>query len=424
VQDRLYNQPGIGGSMVKADLRGWRYLLPVVVLSAMLFLASGLRSQDISVAGTPQQTNDRIKELANNPKFQIHDYVIGDGDLLSISVFDVPELTREVRVSQTGTISIPLVPVRLEVTGLTEVQAEHKISEVLESNGLVSHPEVGVVVKEHKSQPITIVGAVSHPMVYETDHPVTLLEVIAQAGGVSNDAGDTAIISRKRGATFVEVPNPTSTAPTQPPGTGEPANPNAPVDAAPAAPQDNNSASSTSFPSAEEMAKNPVPSANSNTAPASDQMLHPSNTVTINLEELLENGDMRNNIPLQAGDVVTVPHAGIVYVMGSVNRPGGFVIANDRTQLTAMKVLTLAGGLTRIAKASHSYLIRQDQQGKQTETEIDLKKILQFQAEDVPMHASDILYVPDDRVKEIVLQTIALTVALGTSVAIYRLAYH
>lgn len=410
--------------MVKADLRGWRYLLPVVVLSAMLFLASGLRSQDISVAGTPQQTNDRIKELANNPKFQIHDYVIGDGDLLSISVFDVPELTREVRVSQTGTISIPLVPVRLEVTGLTEVQAEHKISEVLESNGLVSHPEVGVVVKEHKSQPITIVGAVSHPMVYETDHPVTLLEVIAQAGGVSNDAGDTAIISRKRGATFVEVPNPTSTAPTQPPGTGEPANPNAPVDAAPAAPQDNNSASSTSFPSAEEMAKNPVPSANSNTAPASDQMLHPSNTVTINLEELLENGDMRNNIPLQAGDVVTVPHAGIVYVMGSVNRPGGFVIANDRTQLTAMKVLTLAGGLTRIAKASHSYIIRQDQQGKQTETEIDLKKILQFQAEDLPMHASDILYVPDDRVKEIVLQTIALTVALGTSVAIYRLAYH
>jgi len=422
VQDRLYNQRGMSGSMVKAELRGWRYLLPMVMLSAMLFLAPGLRSQDISVAGTPQQTNDRIKELASNPKSQIHDYVIGDGDLLSVAVFDVPELTREVRVSQTGTISIPLVPVRLEVSGLTEVQAEQKIAEVLESNGLVSHPEVGVVVREHKSQPITIVGAVSHPMVYETDHPVTLLEVIAQAGGVSNDAGDTVIINHKRGTTFVEVPNPTSTGPTQPPGTAEP---NAPANAAAAASQGNNSALDTSFPSAEEMAKNPAPSANSNTAPpASDQMPHPSNTVTINLEELLETGDMRNNIPLQAGDVVTVPHAGIVYVMGSVNRPGGFVITNDRTQLTAMKVLTLAGGLTRIAKASHSYIIRQDQQGKQTQTEIDLKKILQFQAEDVPMHASDILYVPDDRVKELVLQTIALTVALGTSVAIYRLAYH
>jgi protein involved in polysaccharide export with SLBB domain len=413
----------MSGSMVKAELRGWRYLLPMVVLSAMLLLAPTLRSQELAVSGTPQQTNDRIKELASNPKSQIHDYVIGDGDLLSISVFDVPELTREVRVSQTGTISIPLVPVRLEVSGLTEVQAEQKIAEVLESNGLVSHPEVGVVVKEHKSQPITIVGAVSRPMVYETDHPVTLLEVIAQAGGVSNDAGDTVIINHKRGATFVEVPNPTSTAPMQPPGTGKPADPNTPADAAPAASQGNNSASGTSFPSAEEMAKNPVPSANSNTVPASDQKPHPSNTVTINLDELVESGDMRNNIPLQAGDVVTIPHAGIVYVLGSVNRPGGFVVANDRTQLTALKILSLAGGLTRTAKASHSYIVRQDPQGKQTQTEIDLKKILQFQAEDVPMHASDILYVPDDRVKAIALQAIALTVALGTNVAIYRIAY-
>ena len=132
---------------------------------------------------------------------------------------------------------------------------------------------------------------------------------------------------------------------------------------------------------------------------------------------------MRNNIPLQAGDVVTVPHAGIVYVLGAVNRAGGFVVSNDRTPLTALKILSLAGGFTRTAKASHSYIVRQDAQGKQTETEIDLKKILQRKAEDVPMHPSDILYVPDDVVKSVALQAIALTVALGTSVAIYRLTY-
>ena len=83
----------------------------------------------------------------------------------------------------------------------------------------------------------------------------------------------------------------------------------------------------------------------------------------------------------------------------------------------------MAGGLTKIAKLSHSYIIRQDAQGKQTETEIDLKKILHRQAEDVPMHPSDILYVPDDMVKNVALQAIALAVALGSSVAIYRLAY-
>jgi len=58
---------------------------------------------------------------------------------------------------------------------------EQKIAEVLEANGLVSHPEVSVSVKERKSKPITVVGAVPHPMVYQADRPVTLLEVLAEA---------------------------------------------------------------------------------------------------------------------------------------------------------------------------------------------------------------------------------------------------
>jgi protein involved in polysaccharide export with SLBB domain len=409
--------------MVQARLMSRQYLLPVMTLGVALFLVSNLRSQEITVSGTPQQTNDRIKELASNSKPAAHDYVIGDGDLLSITVFDVPELTRDVRVSQTGKISIPLVPVRLEVTGLTEIQAEQKIAEVLESNGLVSHPEVGVVVKEHRSRPITIVGAVSHPMVYETDRPVNLLEALAQAGGVSNDAGDTVIVTRAHSATYVEIPNATSPGTNEPLGPGRTADPSPPTNAAPAATQGNNPAPGTSFPSGEELAKNPAPSVNPSPVPASDQKPPSGNTITVNLDELVESGDMRNNIPLEAGDIVTVPHAGIVYVLGAVNRPGGFVIANDRTQLTALKVMSLAGGLTRTAKLSHTYIIRQDAQGKQTETEIDLKKILNREAEDVPMHPADILYVPNDMVKAVAIQAIALAVALGSSVAIYRLGF-
>ena len=209
--------------MVQGKLVSRQFLVPWMTVGVLLFQGSALRAQEVTVAGTPQQTNERIKELASNSKAAVHDYVIGNGDLLSITVFDVPELTRDVRVSQTGTISIPLVPVRLEVNGLSEIQAEQKIAEVLEANGLVSHAEVGVVVKEHKSKPITIVGAVAHPMVYEADRPVTLLEAIAQAGGVTNDAGDSVIVSRTHTATFVEIPNPTSITPNQPPGSGEPA---------------------------------------------------------------------------------------------------------------------------------------------------------------------------------------------------------
>ncbi|HKM67492.1 MAG TPA: polysaccharide biosynthesis/export family protein [Candidatus Acidoferrum sp.] len=352
-----------------------------------------------------------------------HEYIIGNGDLLDISVFDVPELTRELRVSQLGTIGIPLVPVRLRVAGLTEVQAEQKIAEVLEANGLVSHPEVGVTVKEHKSRPITIVGAVLHPMVYEADRSVTLLEALAEAGGVSGDASDTVIISRAHSATFIEVSDSATSANNPAPGSGEPPEIGASAGATPDSGAAKSAAPGSSvFPSASQMAQNKAASpATGNLAPA--QVAAPSSLITINLNELLETGDLRNNIVLQGGDVVTVPHAGIVYVLGAVNRPGGFVISNDRTQFTTLKVLSLAGGLTKIAKQDHAVIIRKDDQGKQTETEVDLKKVLNRESEDLQLRASDILYVPESRGKDIMYQTLQIAVAVATATAIYRVAY-
>jgi polysaccharide export outer membrane protein len=383
------------------------------------YSTSSLFAQDVTVAGTPQQANERIKTLSSASKSSPREYTIGSGDLLSIMVFDVPELTRDVRVSQSGTISIPLVPARIHVSGLTEIQAERTIADVLEANGLVSHPEVAVTVKEHRSRPITVVGAVQHPLVYEADRNVTLLEVLAEAGGISNDAGDTIIVTRARAATFVPVPNPEPIS-DSPPG----AVPSA-VDsvAAPAA-EDKNAASSAvspTFPSPAETAKSPSGPANSD---SKAQTSRPTgNIVTINLNDLLESGDMRNNIPLQSGDVVTVPHAGIVYVLGAVNRPGGFVLSNDRTQMTTMKILALAGGVTRVAKVDHAVIIRKDDQGKQIETQVDLKKVIERQAEDVQMRASDILYVPDSKTKAAVYQALQIGAAVGTAVAIYRVAY-
>jgi len=180
--------------MQPARLGAGVWCLVSTALFGLLALALPGNAQTVE---TYQQTNDRIRALsAASRTAPSRDYVIGSGDLLGIQVFDVPELSREVRVSQTGTIAIPLVPVRLHVSGLTETQVELKIAEVLEANGLVSHPDVSVAVKEHKSKPITIVGAVPHPMVYQADRQVTLVEVLAEAGGISNDAGDTVIITR------------------------------------------------------------------------------------------------------------------------------------------------------------------------------------------------------------------------------------
>ena len=176
---------------VKLGARPWCY-----ATAGLLGLMVGCVCTCAQTVETPQETNDRIRALSAIARYIPRDYIIGSGDTINIDVYDVKELSRDVRVSQTGTIGLPLIPVRLQVKGLTETQAEQKISEVLQANGLVSHPEVSVSVKDRKSKPITVVGAVPRPMVYQADRPVTLLEVLAEAGGVSADAGDTAIVTR------------------------------------------------------------------------------------------------------------------------------------------------------------------------------------------------------------------------------------
>jgi polysaccharide export outer membrane protein len=363
---------------------------------------------------TPQQVNDRIRSLSASVHAMPHDYIIGSGDVLEIDVFDVKELSKEVRVSLTGTIGLPLVPVRLRVAGLTELQAEQKIAEVLEANGLVSHPDVSVNVKERKSKPITIVGAVSRPMVYQADRPVTLLEVLAEAGGIANDAGDTVIVTRLA----QESPSDSS----EPPAIG-------PEETAPAAAQKNPAAGAVSdSPSLGQTVPAVPGSATKDSASSStstDTEPPPlRNTITVNLIELMENGDTANNIALQAGDVVTVPHAGIVYALGAVGRPGGFVLVNDRAQMTTLKVLSLAGGLSRTAKKDKAVIIRRDSQGQQHEVAVDLKKVLERQTEDVQLHPSDILYVPDSAGRQAMYKGLEFGLALATAVALYRIAYH
>jgi polysaccharide biosynthesis/export protein len=383
-------------------------LVPGALL-ALLPLSQPCRAQSVHgqpILETPQQVNDRIRELSTSLRTMPHDYMIGPGDLLNIVVFDVPELSREVRVSQTGTIGIPLVPVRLHVAGLTETQTEQKITEVLEANGLVTHADVSVSVKEHKSKPITIVGAVMHPMVYEADRPVTLLEAVAEAGGISNDAGDTIIVSRPSQDALPDAGEPPEIGPEQPIPTK--ASPNAETVAKDASPT----------PSAAGVAgASSGPSPNTEPPPL-------TNTITINLSDLMETGDTKNNIPLQAGDVVTVPHAGIVYVLGAVGRAGGYILANDRTQLTTLKILSLAGGLTRTAKSDKAVIVRKDGSGQQHEVPVDLKKVLDRKAEDVQLQPSDILYVPESGGKQALYRTVELGLAIGSGVALYRLAYH
>jgi polysaccharide biosynthesis/export protein len=406
--------------MQPARLGAGLLCLVSTALFGLLVLALPGNAQTVE---TYQQTNDRIRALsAASHTGPPRDYVIGSGDLLGIQVFDVPELSREVRVSQTGTIAIPLVPVRLHVSGLTETQVELKIAEVLEANGLVSHPDVSVAVKEHKSKPITIVGAVPRPMVYQADRQVTLVEVLAEAGGISNDAGDTVIITRLETDQVAHSEPPaiglSDAMPTPAPEAASNSAPSAPSSALPPLASDSLAPEAT----ARAAASSSSNSAPGKTSEVPDPVPPPvANTITVNLNRILETGDTSSNIELQPGDVVTVPHAGIVYALGAVTRPGGFVVSNDRGQLTTLKLLSLAGGLDHAAKSDRAVIVRRDGNGQQRQVDVDLKKVLKFEAEDVRLQPSDILYVPKSAAKQALLKTAELSVAIGTGVAIYRL---
>lgn len=406
--------------MQPARLGASAFLSLCAALLGTLVLAPPGSAQTVE---TSQEVNDRIRALSAAKRVPPpHDYVIGSGDLLAVQVFDIPELTRELRVSQTGTIGIPLIPVRLHVSGLTESQAEAKIAEVLEANGLVSHPEVSVSVKEKKSRPITVVGAVAHPMVYQADRQVTLIEVLAEAGGIMNDAGDNVIVTRQGASpSAVDVSEPPALGPEDAGLNGNSDGARATTPASRAATTD--APSSDSAPQSVTQSQTTLDKAKSVPIDADSAQPAPPplpNTITVNLNQILEKGDSSNNIVLQPGDLVTVPHAGIVYALGAVTRPGGFLVSNDRSQLTTLKLLSLAGGLDRSAKSSHAVIVRRDSTGRQQEVDVDLKKVMKFQAEDVRLQPSDILYVPKSAAKQVAIRATELGLAVATAVAIYR----
>lgn len=126
---------------------------------------------------------------------EITDYILGSGDLLTISVFESKELNTESRVSSRGDISMPLLG-RVHVEGLTASEAEKKIEDALVKDYMHT-AHVSLFVKERMNQHITLVGAVKQPGTFETQSRKRLLEVLAFAGGLAKTAGDTAYVTRR-----------------------------------------------------------------------------------------------------------------------------------------------------------------------------------------------------------------------------------
>jgi polysaccharide export outer membrane protein len=128
--------------------------------------------------------------------------------------------------------------------------------------------------------------------------------------------------------------------------------------------------------------------------------------------------DTQSNVDVQPGDTIIVSRAGIVYVVGDVQHPSGFMI--DDNSLSVLKALALAGGSTRTSSLNKTRILRQTPNGIQ-EIPIPMKKILYAKAPDVPMIKGDVLFVPGSSAKAAAYRTadaaVSLTTALGVVAA-------
>ncbi len=123
------------------------------------------------------------------------DYLVGEEDVLKITVYDHPDLTTLARVSGDGFVKLPLISA-IKVSGLTTSQIAQKIIDLL-ADGYIVDPHVSVFVEEFKSRKIIIMGQVSKPGIYSLSGNTSFLELLSRAGGVTKEAGDKAVIKRK-----------------------------------------------------------------------------------------------------------------------------------------------------------------------------------------------------------------------------------
>jgi len=290
------------------------------------------------------------------------EYVISPEDVLDVNVYDMPDMSCECTVSPAGTITLPLLRKPVEAEGMTPEQLAQGVEKDFREAGLLSNPQVSVLVKESRRHSVTISGAVKNPQTYPLMGRIKLLDLISQAGGLNDDAGNTVTITRG-------------------------------------------------------------PLALRELAAEGKQA---SEKAKVDLSKVTKGGDQASNVDIFAGDRITVESAGVFYVLGEVNRPGGYNLRTAHEEVTVLEALAVAGDVTSLAKAKNAMIIRKDAKAPAGRAQIplNLHDVLTGRVPDRQLEANDILYVPSSRGKRTVraISGTALGVAsmTGSSLILYR----
>jgi len=285
-------------------------------------------------------------------------YELGPDDEITIRALHADEITdKPFRVDPLGYLSLPIIG-RVRAGGLTVEQLAHEVSSRLSS--FIREPEVSIRVTEFRSQPLSVLGAVKNPGVYRLRGRTTLIEALSSAGGLEPDSGGTIHITRQSECGTVPLDN-----------------------------------------------AQPDPSGRFSTG-------------EVKLQPLMEARNPANNLLVCANDVITVPRARLVYVIGEVHKPGGFVL-RDQEMVSVLKALSMSEGLTHTAGAQKARILRAEAgQAQRREIPVNLDHVLAGKTEDMMLRPDDILFVPNNKPKTAALRGVEAAVQMATGVVIWR----
>jgi len=246
---------------------------------------------------------------------------------------------------------------RIQASGLTVRQLESELRQRL--TRYIIDPQVVVRLVEAKSHPVSVIGAVNQPGVHQLDGSKRLLEFISQAGGLKQEAGQVITVTRR--IQYGPIPLKTE-----------------------------HKDESGKFSVAE-----------------------------IDLKELIAGTNPANNVEIFPYDVISVPMADLIYVVGEVKKPGGFPLAHPDA-VSVLQALSLAEGLQTMAFAKKAKILRQGDGGSRSEIPVDLPKLLAGQMADIPMMPGDILFIPKNQAKNAGVKALDTAIQMATGVLIWR----
>ena len=336
---------------------------------------------------TTQDYNEKLAALSKQMKSAdgtspIGDYLVGPEDLLEITVLEAPDLNRTVRVADDGAISLALLG-SIQVAGMSTREVQLVLEDRLRQT-YMKDPQVGVFVQEMRSHPVSVFGAVDKPGVYQIRYAKPLIEVLSMAQGLATDAGDTVIVQRH---------------------SGDPAEPGV------AALMGSKSNTATDSPNGSGSASSGGPGEVSG-----------AESITVSLKDLLDSSNPHSNVLVYPGDSVKVTRAGVVYVLGQVHKPGGFVLKTNE-DISVLQAIAFAEGTTPNAKGKNALIFVASTNGERKEVAINLDKIMEGKAPSPVLKPNDVLFVPNSGGKEalhVLEQSSAGIVGMLGGAAIYR----